>query len=224
MRTKKPIPPNNIRALRTARGMSMDALGAKIGTDASTINKLEKGRTRLDAERLRLIAAALEVDPSAILEDGPEQAEPAPAARQEPARQPETPMLRIMGSAAGSVMQGTFQMTDGPVDYIEMPRALEHAKGIYALYVVGNSMEPMFRHGSICVVSEFRPPRVGDAVVIQEKRGENAPLQASIGILESRTNGKVMLRKLNPSAIIEFKSEYISTIHKVLDFNDLLGV
>ncbi|MCF1452270.1 XRE family transcriptional regulator [Agrobacterium vitis] len=242
MRVKKPVPANNIRTLRTARGLSMEALGALIGTDASTINKLEKGKTRLDAERLKLIADALGISPDTILaaldiedSDMPPRltreatlerslADLTQALDSAKTGATEPRKLPVIGTAAGSIAQGAFQLTAEPVDYIEMPRALENAKGVYALYVVGTSMEPMFRHGSICVVSEFRPPRIGDAVVIQEKKGQGARLEASIGILESQSNNKILLRKLNPSATVELKPDYVVSIHKVLDFNEILGV
>lgn len=51
---------NNIATLRVAKGWTMAQLADAIGTDASTINKLEKGKYKLTADYLSRIANALE--------------------------------------------------------------------------------------------------------------------------------------------------------------------
>ena len=52
---------NNIRALRTAKGWSMERLAEAIGTSTSTINRLEKGETELVSEWVPRIAERLDV-------------------------------------------------------------------------------------------------------------------------------------------------------------------
>ncbi|SMD18592.1 XRE family transcriptional regulator [Rhizobium sp. RU36D] len=218
---KQIIPANNIEALRRSRKMSMDALGELIGTDASTINKIEKRKMRLSTERLLALAQVFGVSPGEIVVDLPLAPQPTPL---QPVAREDRAMMPIMGVAAGSLMQGSFQISDGPVDYVELPKALEHARGIYGLYIDGTSMEPMFRHGSLCVVSEYKPPRVGDAVVIQERRSPVDPLRATIGILDHRNGEKVVLTKLNPAGKVEIPLKYVHAMHKVLDHGELLGV
>ena len=215
---KNRLPLNNIERIRREQKLSMEALGARIGVDASTINKMEKGKISISHQRLVELAAALGVTPNDLLAEAHSPsvgtATPAPA-RQE---------IPVMGAAAGSLLQGTLQMTEGPVDWISTPKALENARGLYGLYIDGNSMEPMFRHGSLCLVSEYKPPRIGDVVIVQEKKNEAGPIQASIGILEARNSTKIQLRKLNPNSVIDIDSKWITSIHKVLDYGEILGI
>lgn len=218
---KRPIPTNNLEQLRKARGLSMQDLGELIGKDASYINKLEKRSQGIPVEILQQLARALQVAISDIVDDEPAQ----PLWRDPAAFQPtERPMIPIYGTAAGSHLQGAQQQLEGPIDMVEAPRALEKAKGIYGIYVVGNSMEPMFRHGGFVAVSSYKPPRPGDAVVIQEQKAENAPREATIGILERQSGDKILLRKLNPPSTMEINARYVLTVHKVLDHGELLGV
>ena len=219
------IPANNIEDLRRAKKWSMEKLAQMVGTNASTINKIEKGHIRATPERLLKIAEALGVTLNDIyMVDGelpsiaPTATAPATISRIDQSQIP------VMGTAAGSLISGTFQITSGPVDWIDRPKALENAKGVYALYITGTSMEPMFRQGSIAIVSEYKPPRVGDVVIVQEKNGENADEKASIGFLESRSSEVIKLGKLNPVSTIEIKAGNITHIHKVLDYGELLGI
>ncbi|PWE57642.1 hypothetical protein DEM27_00040 [Metarhizobium album] len=213
---------NSIEKIRRSKKMSMEKLGAAIGTDASTINKIEKGRLEPSGSRLQQIAAALSVSIDELIVAPDVSTDSVPRVAQARTTS-DVPQIPVMGSAAGSLLEGHFQITDGPVDYIDTPKTLENARGIYALYVDGLSMEPMFRHGEKIVVSEFRPPRVGDAVVVQERRAESGPLLASIGILETRNGEKVILRKLNPVGTITIPGKYVIAIHKVIEYSELLG-
>lgn len=56
----------------------MGQLGARCAppTDASTINKLEKGKTRLTQDWMRRLADALEVSPLDLLDGGPARLAP----------------------------------------------------------------------------------------------------------------------------------------------------
>lgn len=67
MTTKQPAPPpkfpNRIAEIRQERGWSMEELAARANTTASQINKLEKGRVRLNFDWMHRLARALEVHP-----------------------------------------------------------------------------------------------------------------------------------------------------------------
>jgi transcriptional regulator with XRE-family HTH domain len=221
---KRPIPLNNLAQLRDRRGWSMQKLGEMIGKDASYINKLEKYAQGIPVDVLQLLARALDVQITDIVVD-------EEAALRDPRINPsmhnigaETTMIPIYGTAAGSHLQGAVQMLDGPIDQVEAPKALKNAKGIYGLYVVGHSMEPMFRHGGFLAVSTYKPPRPGDAVIAQEQKTENSPREATIGILERISADRILLKKLNPPTVIELNAKYVVSLHKVLDHGELLGV
>lgn len=220
-RRKRTIPLNNLENLRHERGLSMQDLGERIGKDASYINKLEKRRQNIMPDILALLAEALGVPANDILGESQPSVRLPSAFAQHSA---EPSMIPIYGTAAGSHLQGAAQTIEGPIDRIEAPKALQNAKGLYGLYVVGHSMEPMFRHGSLLVVSTYKPPRVGDAVVIQEQKSETTPREATIGILDKVNTDKIVLTKLNPFTRIEINAKYVVAMHKVLDHGELLGV
>ncbi|GAB46976.1 helix-turn-helix domain-containing protein [Mobilicoccus pelagius] len=56
-----------VRQARTARGLSVRRLAEAIDVSAATICAVEQGRTRVDADRLHALAAALEVRPRDLL-------------------------------------------------------------------------------------------------------------------------------------------------------------
>lgn len=131
----------------------------------------------------------------------------------------------VMGTAAGSLLSGAFQMQGGVIDYVRRPPALSGARDIYALYVEGSSMEPRYFPGELVYVNPHKPPRLGDTVIVQEINSDNSPISASIGVLHKRTGGTVVLRKYNPpDAEITIVQTSISAIHRVLTSNELFGV
>ncbi len=217
---------NSIEKYRRAKKWSMAKLGEEIGTDASTINKIEKGKIKA-GDRIIAISAAL----GASVEDlmRPPHESPSIVAIAGPQktggteRQLPQTLIPVVGTTAGSLLQGAVQIVDGVIEYIEPPSTLANSTGIYGLYIDGMSMEPMFRHGTKIVVSEYRPPRIGDAVVVQERRSEHSPVLASVGILETRTSETITLRKLNPPGTIQLQTRYVTAVHKVIDYSELLG-
>lgn len=56
-----------VRGLRTARGLSQDALAEAVGTRAGVLSKIETGQSSVSLERLYALARALEVEPHALL-------------------------------------------------------------------------------------------------------------------------------------------------------------
>lgn len=224
--TKKDVPPNRIKELREAKGLTMQQLGEMIDADGSRINKIEKRVITISQDVGLKLAKALNVtmDDLYSLSEVDAAVGKTPSRQAAPQQSYTDGQIPVMGSAAGSLLGGKFQIIGGPVDYIDRPPALQNARGIYALYIDGTSMEPMFRHGSICVVSEYKPPKLGDVVIVQEQKSSSAPVEASIGILESRSGDKVVLRKLSPEGRIEVPKSYVMAMHKVLDYAELLGL
>lgn len=213
---------NHINRLRTERGWSMAYLADLVGTDPSTINKLEKGKTKLTDNWLVRLARAFGIDPSGIISFTPAADEPVLPLYELPSNATSRKVIPIMGTAAGSLLQGAIQFSESTVvNYIDAPPMLENAVGIYGVYIDGDSMEPMFRHGSPILLTPFKPPKVGDAVVVQEKHGDT--IKGTVGILSGRNSDVVKLRKLNPNGIIEVPTKYLHAMHKVLDLSEILG-
>ena len=146
------------------------------------------------------------------------QAPPLPARNTMPLDVP------VMGTAAGSLARGAFQLEGGVVDYVRRPPALIGARDIYALYVEGSSMEPQYFPGDLIYVNPHKPPRIGDIVVVQCRNGEHTPEEASLGIYRKRTERAITIGKRNPVAEIDLSRDHVKEIHRVLTTNELFGV
>ena len=65
--------PNNLKAWREFRGMSQEALAAKVDTTGSVISMLESGERGLSAKWLRKLAPALKITPGHLLDHDPNE-------------------------------------------------------------------------------------------------------------------------------------------------------
>lgn len=128
----------------------------------------------------------------------------------------------VYGTAAGS-LDGAFQI-DGVVDYVRRPPALVGATGLYAIYVIGQSMAPEHSPGDLRFVHPFRPARRGDTVIVQTRTHEGAPIQAYIKTLDHRTDTKLVVTQRNPEATMELDLRFVVAVHRVLTMNEMFGL
>jgi transcriptional regulator with XRE-family HTH domain len=59
-----------VRALRKARGLSQEGLAHIVGLDRSYVGGVERGERNISLENICLLAQALKVPPSSLLEFG----------------------------------------------------------------------------------------------------------------------------------------------------------
>lgn len=214
---------------KTASGASQEA-----GLNAGFIGDILKGKAKNPrSDTMAKIATALETTPE-WLTLGDEDA-PPPVIRERPASNVryatiEPPqraeMVRdvpIRGTAAGS-LGGSFQITGEDIDYVARPPALRSVKGLYALYVEGESMVPAHNPGDLRFVHPNKPPLIGDTVIITAKYTEGGPYESFIKTLERRSGSKITVTQMNPKATIEFDTRFVASMHKVLTMNDLFGI
>ncbi|NTF87522.1 helix-turn-helix domain-containing protein [Agrobacterium rhizogenes] len=209
-------------------GLNPSAASLKANLSREAVRKLLANRDQLPTGKtLFKLAQALEVSEQWLL-TGEDKAS---SSRSETQSQPAELPLRhemandvpVMGTAAGSHLRGAFQLSTDPVDYVRRPPALMNARNIYSLYIEGSSMEPQFWPGDLVFVHPDKPPRFGDAVVIQ-CQVNGGQMEATIGIYSKRTPEKISIRKHNPTADIEIARETILSIHKVLTLNEIFGI
>lgn len=60
---------NRIRAVRKARGLSLQEVAAKLGVEHTTISRLERGEMKITGEYLASLSAALECSPVELIAD-----------------------------------------------------------------------------------------------------------------------------------------------------------
>lgn len=231
---------NKIQQIRREARVTQGELAERINADpnsgitnadASMISKIELGKVRLSDKYLAPIARALGVTQAQILGEEPATTptisprvlqairETQMTGVQETAGQP----IAVYGTAAGSVL-GTLTMTTEVVEWVTRPMALAGKKDIYALYVVGSSMEPRYFAGDIVFIDPHRPPRQGDDVIIQTRDHTSGGTQASIKRYERRTENAIVTSQFNPPSTVEFRLDNVKAIHRILTRNEVAGV
>lgn len=149
---------NRIAEIRKLRKMTMAQLGAAVGTEATTINKLEKGQIRLSVDWLEKIAAALKVSVAELISQAP----------------PPEPI-----EVRGKVQAGNW------TDAIEWEHAMRYpvwvpvpdqwkSNGVFGLEVHGPSMNRRYPEGTILLCVPFVPadiePRESQRYIVQRER------------------------------------------------------
>lgn len=129
----------------------------------------------------------------------------------------------VMGTAAAAAIGG-FKISTTMVHVVPRPRGIMSARDIYALFVVGSSMEPAHPAGDLRYINPHRPYKPGDSVVVRTRTHEGADEVAYLGIFVSEDEAGVKLKKLNPPATVTHKREFVTAVHKVMTMNELMGV
>jgi transcriptional regulator with XRE-family HTH domain len=111
-----------IRALRQARGWSLQQLAERVGVSKPQIDKLERGTRRLTDDWIRRIAAALEVAPEALSAAAPVRAQmDTPTRRPEPEPFPESTGPDTTGYDAGYDGSSASSILDTDTDSDTLP-------------------------------------------------------------------------------------------------------
>lgn len=121
---------------------------------------------------------------------------------------------------------GAFEFNTGEaIDYVRRPPRLTGVKNAYALYVSGQSMRPWREEGQLVYVHAGQPPKIGDYVVIQIKapKAGDAPL-AYIKKLEKRTGKEIVVSQFNPPETRSWPLSRVISVHRIVDWTELLGI
>jgi phage repressor protein C with HTH and peptisase S24 domain len=168
-------------------GASQADLARHLRLAPSAISRMVKGERQMKLLEAVQIAAFLGVSQDDVLRRAGASAETppriGPARRGRPPRAfaaPVTPPraepIPIRSAARGGADQQMF-LEDGPIGYTPRPANLAGVRGAYAIYMVGDSMEPRYRQGWLLHVNPFKPPthdrdvvvfKIGQAVLIKQ--------------------------------------------------------
>ncbi len=198
-----------------------------VGLERGFIRDIIVGRKKsVSSNKITLLAKALQLDPTALSQG--ESVALSPNATNANISLPTNSSMPVdipvKGTAAGSMDgKGAFQLSDDVIDYVARAPGIAKARDIYALYVVGESMEPRFNAGDLIFVNPHKPVRVNDVVVIQEPNSQNGHPASFIKIFKRRTEKGIVTEQLNPKATITFTNEANPIMHKVLTINELFG-
>lgn len=222
---RKPAPrrriedlPNRIREHREAiPKMSQERLAELANTTKQTIHKLEVGEIRLDLYWMDRLAPLLGVEPAELMPKNKTGTatvllggEAALAPRLEPMDR--TDLIPIRSAARGGEEQEMF-LEDGPLGHTQRPRSLLGVQGAYAIYMLGDSMEPRYRQGWLLHINPLKPPAKGRDVVVT-KSDNVVMIKEFVGW----DRGELVLRQLNPAdaPLIRIPARDIRDCHLVV--------
>jgi phage repressor protein C with HTH and peptisase S24 domain len=131
--------------------------------------------------------------------------------------------IPVLGGAQGGE-EGAYQaFPENIIDYAERPYPLRGAKNVFAIYVVGDSMDPWAQSGDLIYVSRDRPVTPGCFVLAEVasiKKGDGP--RSLVKRLVRRTAAHIELEQFNPRKIIKIAAG--SKLYRVYDFKELAGL
>jgi len=122
----------------------------------------------------------------------------------------EPDQIPIRSGARGGSDQEMF-LADGAIGYTPRPANLGGVRSAYAIYMVGDSMQPRYEPGWLLHVNPFKPPTRGRDVVVY-KEGQAVLIKQFVG-WEDDT---LVLRQLNPPASLRIPRDQVRECHLVV--------
>ena len=119
-------------------------------------------------------------------------------------------MIPVRSAARGGSEQEMF-LADGPIGYTPRPANLAGVRAAYAIYMVGDSMEPRYQPGWLLHVNPFKPPTRGRDVVVY-KTGNAVLIKQFV----RWDNDTLILRQLNPPGELRVLRGDITECHLVV--------
>lgn len=155
---------DRIRAIRTARGMTLEQLAFSADVDAGGLSKLERGLQGYSDGMLRQLSAALGVP---IADFFAEESNVVPAMVGTRA----IPLLDAVQAGKWRAVRARDAGTDAePTEFIVTDLLL--GPDAFAMRIRGESMEPRFREGDVVICDPAIHPHPGDFVVASNGSGE----------------------------------------------------
>lgn len=220
----EPHAPDRVRQLVRRRvselGLSLSDISLKIGRNHAYLQQfLERGVPRDLPEKIRpALAAILQVEESMLrgidgrIELSERLMSPGPTMR--PNLEPLDPYdLPVYAGAEGGPTG--LQVTPDPIDWVPRPRPLRNVPKAFAVYVIGDSMEPAYRHGDMVFVHPALPALRGDDVLLT-KQGGDRELVAMIKHLVGWSDRDWKLKQFNPEREFQVSKTEWPQVHVVV--------
>jgi phage repressor protein C with HTH and peptisase S24 domain len=199
---------DRVRERRAVLGLSQPQLAKTVGgITYQAIQQLEAGG---GTKHLVGIARALGVT-AEWLQDGHGLAPAKSVASTRAAGE----KLKVLGMAECGP-DGWSLWNGDVIDLIDRPASLVGVPNAYAVYVVGESMEPRYHPGEVVHIHPGRPVDVGAYVLVQRRGKQGEPPLAVIKRLAKRTGTKITLEQFNPPRTFDIKASDIVSIHRVV--------
>jgi len=202
-------------------GASQADLARHLRLAPSAISRMLKGERQMKLLEAVQVAAFLGVSQDDVLRhaganvDAPPRGEPArrgrpPRPATAPTGPPRAEPIPIRSAGRGGGDQEMF-LEDGPIGYTPRPANLGGVRGAYAIYMVGDSMEPRYQQGWLLHVNPFKPPTRGRDVVVY-KTGQAVLIKQFV----RWDSDALVLRQLNPPEELRIPRDDIVECHLVV--------
>lgn len=213
------------RSRLLALGRTQADLARHLALDAAAVTRLLKGERQLKGSEAARLAAFLDCPVEEVLRASGAGGQAAdgfvarPLTAPQPAEMPRN--LPVYGAAIGGA-DGAFEMNGEVHEFLERPPTLQGARNAYAVYVIGDSMRPMFQPGWVVHVNPNRPVTPGCGVVLQirPEPGDIHPL-CYIKEFVRRSASRLVVHQYNPEGDIEWPAERVLAIHRVVGIADM---
>jgi phage repressor protein C with HTH and peptisase S24 domain len=203
-------------------GASQADLARHLRLAPSAVSRMLKGERQMRQLETVQIAGFLGVSPDEVLRHAVNDAisasgvdRPRPGRGRPPSAAPSriartTDLIPIRSAGRGGNDQEMF-LEDGPIGYTSRPANLGGVREAYAIYMVGDSMEPRYEPGWLLHVNPFKPPIRGRDVVVY-KQGQIVLIKQFVG-WEGDT---LVLRQLNPPDTLRIPRTDVRECHLVV--------
>jgi phage repressor protein C with HTH and peptisase S24 domain len=213
---------DSVRSLIVARvaelGLSLSELSLKAGKNHAYFQQfIRRGvPERLPEEVRAVVAQVLRVDESQLKMVGKKSVAPLVPPNAEVSGEVQiATRIPVYGQAVGG-KDGEFILNGNKVADILAPPSLSRVADAYAVYVVGDSMEPRYFAGEMVFVNPRLPISKGAFVVAQIAIGEDETPHAYVKRFVSRDARKLRLEQYNPKKILEFPTSSVVSVHRVI--------
>ncbi len=123
--------------------------------------------------------------------------------------------IPVYGHAVGG-KDGEFILSGNQVSEVLAPPNLSHVPDAYAVYVVGDSMEPRYFAGETVFVNPRLPIGRGSFVVAQISKGQESEPRAYVKRFVSQDAKRLRLEQYNPKKVLEFPMSTVVAIHRIV--------
>jgi len=202
-------------------GLSLSELSLKVGKNHAYFQQfIKRGVPNRLPEQVRgLVAEILGIDERLLREPSPSSAEFIKVNVEQRGATRSAAWIPAYGHALGG-KDGGFILSGNQVSEVLAPPNLAHVPDAYAVYVVGESMEPRYFAGETVFVNPRLPISRGAFVVAQIAKGNGDEPQAYVKRFVSQDARRLRLEQYNPKKTLEFPVSTVVAIHRIVMSGD----
>jgi phage repressor protein C with HTH and peptisase S24 domain len=198
-------------------GLSLSELSLKIGKNHAYFQQfIRRGvPNRLPEKVCGQVAEILGIDERLLKESAPPVTEFIKGNVGTRAAGRGVAFIPVYGHAVGG-RDGEFLLSGNQVSELPAPPGVAQAPDAYAVYVVGESMEPRYFAGETVFVNPRLPISRGAFVVAQISKGDARGPHAYVKRFVSQDAKRLRLEQYNPKRILEFPASAVVAIHRIV--------